>query len=217
MKTAIVVGSTGLIGQALVKQLASLDTFDSVIAITRKPVKYSLSKIQNEVVNFDQLDEYQQVFNGDVLFSALGTTIKQAGSIEQQRKVDVDYQYHAAQLAAKNGIKHYLLVSSSGANSKSSNAYCKLKGELEDKVAKLNFPRISIMQPSLLLGIREKTRMLESIGAAVIPVLCKLPGLKRFRPIAGEEVAKKMILLSQTTDSGFERFTLDEVFVESRH
>ena len=213
MKNAIVLGATGLIGCSLVKQLDKATNIQSVVAITRKAVDYASDKITNVVIDFDNLENYSAVFKGDLLFSALGTTIKQAGSISAMRIVDLDYQYRVAEMAAKNNIGHYLLVSSSNANSQSKSKYLKMKGELEDKISTLSFERISIFQPSLLLGERDHLRITETIGSKIAPILCSLPGLKRYRPIKGEEVAAKMIEVSNSNNTGLKTFTLDDIFI----
>ncbi|MDO6694263.1 NAD(P)H-binding protein [Aliiglaciecola sp. 3_MG-2023] len=212
MKTALVLGATGLIGKNLVNRLAADEGVEKVVAVTRRPVEYQSNKIVNQVVNFDELEQYSDVFIGDVLFSCLGTTAKQAGSVQKQRKVDFDYQYHAAKIAAENGVNHYILVSSSGANGKSISPYLKMKGELEDAVCVLPFKRISIVQPSLLIGERETFRLGESVASWILPILCKLPFLKRYRPISGDEVAKKMISISHTSANTKQIYRLDELF-----
>ena len=122
-KTVIVIGATGLVGRALVDQLADADHIGKIITLTRRSTKHSSSKVFNQVVDFDHLEDYVSSFRADFLFSCLGTTLKQAGSIPAQRKVDLDYQCKAAQLAASNGVHHYLLVSSSAANDQSNNPY----------------------------------------------------------------------------------------------
>ena len=103
-KIAIVIGATGVVGRELVTQLAAHDTFDKVISITRREINYDNSKIDNEVVNFERLELSKHLFKGDILFSSLGTTLKQAGSIEAQRKIDLEYQFLAAKLAADQGV-----------------------------------------------------------------------------------------------------------------
>ncbi|WP_286235322.1 oxidoreductase [Thalassotalea sediminis] len=212
MKTAIVIGATGLIGQHLLNQLLTDPTFSKVVAITRKPIQYNSKKIVNHVVDFNKLPSYSAQFNGNVLFSCLGTTKKQAGSIENQRIVDVGYQYQAAKMAAKNGVAHYVLVSSSGANKNANSAYFKMKGELENMVKPLSFQRISILQPSLLLGERNQFRLGEVLSSYLLPIICKLPFLKRYRPIEGAQVAKKMISLSKQQGEQCEIYSLDELF-----
>ena len=212
-KTAIVVGATGLVGQALTDQLGEADYFSKVVTLTRRPAPHSSPKVDNRVVNFDLLGDNAELFAVDLLFSCLGTTRKQAGSIAAQRKVDFDYQFRAAQLAAGHGVRHYLLVSASGANAKSNNPYLQMKGELEEKILALPFERITIFQPSLLLGKRREFRFGEKAGALLLPSLCIIPGLRRYRPIRGEEVAAKMVQVSRQMGPSREWFRLDQIFL----
>ncbi|WHI52854.1 NAD(P)H-binding protein [Microbulbifer sp. MLAF003] len=211
-KKAIVIGATGLIGSHLVEQLAQEKSIGEIVALTRRPLSFSHPKVRNEQVDFEHLEEYADLFHGDLLFSCLGTTKKQAGGLEQQFKVDVEYQFRAAQLAADNGVAHYLLVSSSGANTKSNSAYLRMKGELEQKILSLPFARISIFRPSLLIGKRADLRPAEKIGAIILPWVCRLPGLHRYRPITGSQVAEKMVAVCEKAGTGVETFTLDELF-----
>lgn len=212
-KTAIVIGATGLVGSHLVEELIVATHISKVITLTRRPAPYSNEKVINHVVDFDHLAQHALLFKADILFSCLGTTKKAAGSIATQRKVDFYYQLKTAELAANYGVKHYLLVSSSGANAHSNNAYLKMKGELEQTVKTLAFDQISIIQPSLLVGERNNDfRLAEKLGNAVLPILCWLPGLKKYRPITGKQVAIKMSALSAESGSGVAYFKLDELF-----
>jgi len=211
-KTAIVIGATGLIGKELVTQLSHAEHISKVISITRKAVEYSSNNIDNHVVDFDDLGRVAILFKGDMLFSCLGTTAKQAGSIHAQRVVDLEYQYKAAELAASQGVTDYFLVSSSGANQRSLSAYFKMKGELEARVKKLNFQSVYIFQPSLLLGKRTKPRFAEGIASKFLPTLCQLPGLKRYRPIYGAQVAAKMVSVSRQPKGGITVIKLDDIF-----
>ncbi|GMG87845.1 NAD-dependent epimerase/dehydratase family protein [Biformimicrobium ophioploci] len=210
--TAIVLGASGLVGRALVDQLAASPDYEKIITLTRRASPHPSTKVENRVINFEQLAQSAESLRGDRLFSCLGTTLKRAGSVEAQRTVDLTYQLEVARLAARNGVPHYLLVSSSGANAKSRSAYLKMKGDLEEAVTQLPFERISIFQPSLLLGQRDHFRFGETLGSWVLPLLCKLPGLHRYRPIEAEQVARKMLGVSTRAGSGVETFTLDEIF-----
>lgn len=211
-KKAIVIGATGLVGNAVVELLLASEHFDKVITLTRRKMSHSSDKFENHTVDFDQLDKHAALFKADLLISCLGTTLKQAGSLSAQRTVDLDYQFMVAQLAANHGINHYLLVSSSGANSTSKNAYLQMKGELEEKVSTLNFARISILQPSLLLGQRTQFRFGETVGAWLLPTLCLIPGLQKYRPIRAQKVAQKLYSLTLFEASGLEYFRLDQIF-----
>ena len=213
-KTAVVIGATGLVGRALVDQLARIESIDRIVTLTRRAVSHPAAKVDNLLVDFDRLEEYEAYFKADILFSCLGTTLKQAGSLQAQRKVDLDYQLNAAKLALKQGVSHYLLVSSSGANASSRSAYLCMKGELEDQIKALPFPRVSVFQPSLLLGERADFRLAETLASWLAPVIAGLPWLRRYRPILGSEVAMKMVQVSQSAGSKFELFTLSDVFVD---
>ncbi|SHG07391.1 Uncharacterized conserved protein YbjT, contains NAD(P)-binding and DUF2867 domains [Microbulbifer donghaiensis] len=211
-KKALIIGATGLIGRQLTDQLADADHIGEIVTLTRRPAPHPSARVRNEVENFERLPDFAQLFQADLMFSCLGTTRSQAGSLQAQRRVDVDYQLQAAQLAAEAGVAHYLLVSSSGANPNSSSAYLRMKGELEQAVMRLPFARISIFRPSLLLGDRAETRPAEKLGSWLLPLICTLPGLRRYRPIRGEQVAAKMVQVSNTPGPAVETFTLDELF-----
>jgi uncharacterized protein YbjT (DUF2867 family) len=211
-KIAIVIGATGLVGSHLLSYLVKAKHISRIVVITRRPMKFRHEKVNNHVIDFSDLANHGEFFRGDILFSCLGSTVKQAGSIAAQRKVDLEYQLTAARLAFEQGVSHYLLVSSSGADEKSLSPYLRMKGELEVAIQALAFKHISIIQPSLLLGERDQPRFAESLGSKVLPILCKFPRMRRYRPIHGAEVAQKMVMLSKGSTSTFERISLDEVF-----
>ena len=210
-KTAVVIGATGVVGRSLVDLLSRSDAIEHVVTLTRRPASHDSPKVRNHIVDFEHLGDHAKLFAGDMLFSCLGTTLKQAGSVANQRKVDYDYQYHAARLAAQQGAGHYLLVSSSGANPRSRAAYFRMKGELEQQVRHLPFNRISIFQPSLLVGDRPDIRPGENIGRLVMPVLCRLPGLQKYRPVTGEQVAAAMVRTALQPGLPVEIFALDNI------
>lgn len=195
---AVVIGATGLVGSELVKQLVTSTGVDQVVTLTRTQSNDASSKVVNHVVDFDNPESFADLVRGQWLFSAMGTTLKTAGSIEAQRRVDHDYQLWIAELAAKNGIEHYLLVSSAMARASAGNAYLAMKGELEDRVLALPLPRISIFRPGPLDGPRKENRIGEQVLIAVCRVLGVIPGLRRWQPIHARQVAAKMVRVSQS-------------------
>ncbi|GAA58340.1 oxidoreductase HTATIP2 [Pseudoalteromonas sp. BSi20652] len=211
-RTAVILGATGLVGRALLKKLLNSSHFSHVVTLTRRPLPISHSKLTNHIIDFEKLSQYGELFKGDVLFSCLGTTQKLAGSVSAQRKVDFDYQFIAAKLAVCNAVQHYCLVSSSGANAQSRSPYLKMKGELELQIKLLAFARITILQPSLLLGEREQFRMAEKIGSVILPIITRLPFLRRYKPITGKQVAQKMLTVSIEQQVKLSYFVLDELF-----
>lgn len=215
-KTALIIGATGLIGRALVDELLAQESIGKVIALTRRDLSIADDKFENHIIDFGQLDRYQKHFQQvDYLFSCLGTTKKEAGSIERQRVVDLEYQFQVAELGYRSGIEHYFLVSSSGASATSLSPYLKMKGALENKVIALGFKRCVIFQPSLLLGEREQQRPGEFFAGKIMPLLAYIPLLNRYRPITGHEVAKKMAQVScsaRAKKESVQFYTLNEIF-----
>lgn len=123
-RTALVIGATGLVGNQLVEQLLANDQFSAVVIFVRRTTGLQHNKLREHIISFEQPESWDHLVKGDVLFSALGTTLKQAGSKETQFKVDFTYQYQFAEVAATNGIATYVLVSSAGANEKASFFIC---------------------------------------------------------------------------------------------
>jgi len=191
--TAVLIGATGLVGSHLLQLLLEDDRYNSLKVLHRRSTGVEHPKLEEHIIDFDNPDEWSELVNGDHLFSALGTTIKKAGSKEAQYKIDFTYQYEVAKAASKNGVGAYALVSSLGSNAESSSFYPRIKGELDKAVQELDFERTRILRPSFLEGDREEFRLGEKIGIPVAKVLCKIPGLRKYHPIKAKDVAKAMI------------------------
>ena len=210
MKTAIVIGATGLVGKQLVNQLIEHQEFSKIICLVRRSTGIVNPKLQEVFVSFDELTCSKQQIKGDILFSCMGTTLKQAKTKENQYKVDYTYQYQTAQFAANNGVKTYLLISSAGANPKSRSFYTRIKGELEEAVTQLPFGKIRILRPSFLMGNRTEFRLGEIIGTSVTNFFAAIfPPLKKWRGIKDTEVARAMI--ASALDSSPEKVVVSEL------
>jgi uncharacterized protein YbjT (DUF2867 family) len=190
---AILIGATGLIGKSLLNQLLADNNFTLVKVFHRRSTGLSHDKLQEHVIDFDKPDSWAAEVTGDVLFSTLGTTLKTAGSKEAQYRVDFTYNYDTAKAAAANGVKSYVLLSSTGADASSRVFYSRMKGELDDAVKKLDFEQIRIIKPSVLEGDRDEFRLGESIGIVIGKAFSFLPGVRKYRPIKDQVVAKAMI------------------------
>lgn len=190
--TANVIGATGLVGKALVQQLLNDELFEKVRIFVRRETGLKHPKMEQLIVDFGKTETWEKQLTGDVLFSALGTTLKQAGSKEKQWEIDFTFNLNFAQKAKENGIENYVLVSSVGANSKSSIFYTKMKGELDEAVAKIGFSNLVILRPASLTGPRENRRLAEEISIPILNILTRVT-MKNYRPISDEIVAKAMI------------------------
>lgn len=202
---ANVVGATGLVGQQVVHQLLKTREFEKVRIFVRKQTGISSPKLEEHIVDFSQTESWAPLVTGDVLFSALGTTIKTAKSRENQYLVDFTYQYEFAKAAAANGIQSYILVSSMGANARSFVFYSRIKGELEDAVASLNFKSFMIFRPSILDGARQERRIGEKIGLAVSGFVTNFM-LRMYAPTPVDILAAKMIHSSLEPIEGYRIF-----------
>jgi len=194
-RIANVIGASGLVGHELVVQLLDHPEFEKVRIFVRRTTGIVHSKLEEQIIDFDQTESWKPLVTGDVLFSALGTTIKTAKTKENQYRVDFTYQFEFAKAAAGNGVPAYLLVSSMGANPKSSVFYSRMKGELEDAVAKLPFQKLIIIRPSILDGDRQEKRAGEKFGLILSRFVTKFI-LKVYKPTPVDLLASKMIRLS---------------------
>jgi uncharacterized protein YbjT (DUF2867 family) len=141
----------------------------------------------------NEIESWKHKIKGDVLFSALGTTLKAAGSKQKQYLVDYTFQYNVAKYAAEQGVKQYILVSSGGANLNSSMFYLRIKGELERDISELPFSSIYFIRPNLLRGDRFEKRTGEQVGETILMTLNKFGILLAQKPIHVSLVAKEMI------------------------
>jgi uncharacterized protein YbjT (DUF2867 family) len=214
MKTAIVIGATGLVGKILVNTLLADNRYQTIKVFARKPTGFYHPKLEEHIVDFDNIEKWKYNITGEELFSAMGTTIRKAKSKSAQYRVDVTYQYEVAKAASENGVKSYFLVSSSGANLNSKLFYLRIKGELDEKVQQLSFTKIRIMRPSLLLGERPEKRFGEKAAEQILKIVVPLfPFLKNQRPIEAEKVANAMIALANDSDTEKNKiFELPDIF-----
>jgi uncharacterized protein YbjT (DUF2867 family) len=209
--TANVIGATGLVGKQLVKQLLENENFGKVRIFVRRSTGIQHPKLEQQVVDFASEKTWAKKLTGDVLFSALGTTLKQAGSKEKQYEVDFTFNLNFAQKANANGIKNFVLVSSIGANPKSSIFYTRIKGELDDEVANLDFKNLVILRPSSLTGDRDETRWMEKMSIPIARFVTQFI-FRKYRPISDETVAQAMINAVLKPDPKKTIWEGDEVF-----
>lgn len=193
MRSAIVVGGTGLVGSNLVKLLCESKQYVSVTVIARRQPAFEHPKLTVKLRSFDQIEEKDIEFAHEI-YCCLGTTIKKAGSREEFEKVDVQYPLHIASLAKKCGIMHFIIISAMGANEKSRVYYNRVKGKLEKELIDLELPQLSIVRPSLLVGDRNEFRFGEKIGEWVLKILnpILIGPLKRYRSIEAAQLASAM-------------------------
>ena len=197
-RTAAVFGSTGLIGNLLLEELAESGKYSHVRSFVRQSTGIRENRIEEIVSDLQDVSSIASWINTDDLFICLGTTIKKAGSVTNMEKIDRDLPYDIAAAAFRNGVRNVSVVSSLGASSRSSNFYLRIKGEMEEKIMGLGFENLSIVRPSMLLGERKEKRTGERVGKVVMkafrPVL--VGKLSKYRAIHAADVASAMISLN---------------------
>ena len=208
---ALIIGATGATGKDLVTQLLADDTYSEVHCFVRKPLTLTHPKLHTHVVDFETPEVWADLLRGDVAFSCLGTTLAAAGSKEAQWRVDYDYQYAFAKHCRNNGVPTFVLVSAAGAKAQSKLFYNRMKGQLEDAVKELEFPRLLIFQPSVLIR-SNSDRGAENFSVKAIHFLNKIGLFKRYRPMPTEILAEKILSAIHNSPKGTFTFVLDKIF-----
>ena len=198
MKTALLFGSSGLIGGHLTKQLIENSSYSKVKLFVRSDPKISDPKIEIIKTDFNNLQDHKDEIIGDDCFFCIGTTKQNAPDKDEYRRIEYNIPIEIAKIAKSNSVKSFLYVSSGFADPKSSGAYLKNKGDVEEELKSLNFLKLGIMRPSFLIGDRKEKRIGEEIGIFIFKLISPffLGPLKKMKPINSEKVAKAMIKIA---------------------
>lgn len=211
-QTAVVLGSTGLIGSQVLNQLLSDDAFTKVRVLVRRSVNITHPKLEVSVTDFNNYSDYQtKLGKGDCIFCCIGTTnAKVKGDKAEYRKIDFDIPVNAARFGKEAGFQQFLLVSAVGANSKSSIFYSRLKGEVEEVIATFQFKSFHIFRPSVLLGKRNENRLGERIGKVLFTIFSFLIPSK-YKGIKDVDVAKAMINAAKEGREGMKVYYYEDM------
>ena len=198
MKTALLFGSSGLIGGHLTKQLIENSSYGKVKLFVRSDPKISDPKIEVIKTDFNNLQDHKDEITGDDCFFCIGTTKQNAPDKDEYRRIEYNIPVEIAKIAKSNSINSFVYVSSGFADPKSSGAYLKNKGDVEEELKSLNFLKLGIMRPSFLIGDRKEKRIGEKIGIFIFKLISPffLGPLKKMKPINSEKVAKAMIKIA---------------------
>ena len=198
MKTALLFGSSGLVGGHLLRQLIENSEYSKIKIFVRLEPEINDPKLEIIKTNFNDLENYREDIKGDDCFFCIGTTKQNSPNKDEYRRIELDMPKQIAQIAKSNSVNSFVFVSSGFADPKSSGDYLKFKGEVEEELKKLNFSKLGIVRPSFLMGDRKEKRIGEKIGIFLFKMLSPLflGPLKKMKPIHSEKVAKAMIKVS---------------------
>ena len=194
MKTALLFGSSGLVGGHLLNELIQNDNYNKIKLFVRSVPEISNPKIEIIKTDFNNLKNHKEDIKGDDCFFCIGTTKQNSPNKNEYRRVELEVPKQVAQIAKSNSVNSFFFVSSGYADSKSSGDYLKFKGEVEEELKRLDYSKLGIMRPSFLLGDRKEKRVGEKIGIFLFKLLSPLllGPLKKMRPIHSKTVAKAM-------------------------
>ena len=198
MKTALVFGSSGLIGGHLLDQLIKNDSYNKIKLFVRSEIIINEPKIEIIKTDFNDLDNHKENMKGDDCFFCIGTTKQNSPDKNEYQKVELEIPKKIAEIAKANLVNSFIFISSIYANPKSSGDYVKFKGLVEEELKKLNFSNLGILRPSFLMGNRKENRVGEKIGIFIFKLLSPLfvGPFKKMKPIHSEIVAKAMIQIA---------------------
>ena len=212
MKTALVFGSSGLVGGHLLDQLMKNDNYNKIKLFVRSEIIINEPKIEIIKTDFNDLDNHKENMKGDDCFFCIGTTKQNSPDKNEYQKVELEIPKKIAEIAKANLVNSFIFISSIYANPKSSGDYVKFKGLVEEELKKLNFSNLGILRPSFLMGDRKENRVGEKIGILTFRLLSPLllGPLKKMKPINSEKVAKAMIKIANE-NLGKTIFESDEI------
>jgi len=198
VKTALIFGSSGLVGKSLLNQIINNSNYSKVKIFVRSSLEISDPKVEIINTDFKDLQKIENLIIGDDCFFCIGTTKKNSPDKNEYRRVELDLPKKIAQISKSNDIKSFIYVSSGFADPKNSGDYLKFKGLVEEEIKSLNFEKIGILRPSFLLGNRKENRVGEKIGIFIFKLLSPLfvGPFKKMKPIHSEIVAKAMIQIA---------------------
>jgi len=199
MKTALLFGSSGLVGGHLLNQLIKDTNYSKIKLFVRSVPEISDPKVEIIKTDFNNLENHKEDIKGDDCFFSIGTTKKNSPDKDEYKRVELDVPKEIAKIAKSNLVNSFIFVSALYANPKSSGEYIRFKGQVEEELKELNFPKLGIMRPSFLIGNRKEKRASETIGIFVFKLLSPLllGPLKKMKPIHSETVARAMIAVIQ--------------------
>lgn len=208
-KVVLLAGASGYVGGLALTQLLEAPDIGRVFAVTRRPLGREHPRLANRIVSFEQMESQLKGVTCHAALCALGTTIRQAGSEQAFRQVDIDAVLTFARTAKAAQAQRFVVVSSAHADKASKNFYLRTKGEMEEALQGLGFASLDILEPSVMLGWRGEIRPLELLGSVFMPLVNPFLTGKRepLRAIPAHTVAAAMLGATRTGRRGVQRYT----------
>jgi len=214
MTTLMLVGTTGLVGGAVLRQAQADARVTRIVAPTRRKLPPH-PKLENPLVDFEHLPVDAAWWAVDGVICTLGTTIRKAGSQEAFRRVDQDYPLAVAKLARQSGARAFALNSATGADPRSRFFYNRVKGEVEAAIRGVGFPSLTIVRPALIGGDRDEFRLAEFVAMRLLRLAEPLLP-RRYRVVPHERIATALLEAAITAPSGEHLFESEAIDTSRR-
>lgn len=208
---ALIIGATGATGECLVSELLADEAYQHVVIFVRRSTGRKHAKLVEQVVDMSRPEEYADLLSGDVFFSCLGTTLKAAGSKENQWKIDFEIPAKFAEIAKQNKVSTCVIVSAYGASKDSRIFYSRMKGELEERIIELKFNQTVIFKPGILKR-QGSDRIGEKVGVIVLEFFNSLGMFRSYRPLPTELLGQKLAKAPKLKSEGLMYVEKDEIF-----
>jgi len=217
-KVALLAGASGLTGGYVLDAFLAAPDVSRVVALSRRPLGREHPRLANRIVQFERLGVQLQGVNCDVALCCLGTTIRQAGSQQRFRAVDLDCVLSFARVARAANAQRFVVMSSVGADPQARNFYLRTKGEMEEQLAAVGFASLDILQPSVLLAWRAEMRPLELAARLLMPLVnpLLLGRYAAWRGVPARTVAAAMLGATRSGRRGLQRYTWTGIEALSR-
>lgn len=211
-KTAIILGATGLTGGILLNKLITDTNYSKIKLFSRNSVDVNSEKIEEFIIDVLQLEKSTKDFIADEVFCCIGTTAAKTKDKKLYKAIDYGIPVTSAKIAKQNSINTFIVMSSMGADAKSTVFYNKTKGEMENDVLQQNIKNTYILRPSLIGGNREENRVGERIGKGIMKILnpMMIGDFKKYKMIHPEKIASCMHILADTNPKSA-IFSSDEI------
>ncbi len=212
-RVALLAGASGLAGGYALAALLEAPDIRRVLAVSRRPLGREHPRLANRIVQFEHLEAQLKGASCDVALCCLGTTLRQAGSQERFRAVDLECVLAFARAARAANAQRLVVISSVGADPGARSFYLRTKGEMEQRLVEAGFESLDILQPSLLLGWRGGMRPLELAAGAVLPLVNPLlrGRYMAYRAIPARTVGEAMLGAIRSGRRGVQRYTYEGI------
>jgi len=202
-KSAIILGATGLTGNLVLEELLKNEEYSKLLVFSRIELGIKHDKLEVIICDLLKIEEQQEKFQANEVYVCIGSTTNKTPNKKLYRDIDFGIPVAAAKLCKANNIKCISIISSLGANARSTVFYPKTKGEMENEVMAFGIEKTYLLRPSMILGARQKNRLGESLGKILLSIISPfmLGKLTRYKGIEAKTIANAMIWLSNNDHS----------------